>query len=73
MPRIEKLPTAYRVDIIESERGWGSKIDETIYFDNEAEARAYVKEYNDKYNPPLEHGQGVPDWYMIAQYEGRVG
>lgn len=67
MPRVE-LKTAYRVDIIESERGWGSKIDETIYYDNEAEARAYVKEYNDKYNPP----GPAPDWYMVAEYVGRV-
>jgi hypothetical protein len=73
MPRIQKLQDAWQVDIIESERGWGSKVDETIYFDNESEARAYVTEYNDKYNPPLKPGEGVPDWYMIAQYVGKVG
>lgn len=72
MPRIENLTTAYRVDIIESERGWGSKIDETIYFDNEMEARTYAKDYNEKYNPPLKPGQGVPDWYMYASYEGKI-
>lgn len=64
-----KLQTAYRVDIIESERGWGSKIDETIYFDNEAEARQYARDYNLKYNTATE----VPDWYMRADYVGRVG
>ena len=63
------LQTAYRVDIIESERGWGSKIDETIYFDNEQEARSYVKTYNDTYNTATE----VPDWYMRADYVGKVG
>ena len=67
MPRIEK-PSAYKVVIIESERGWGSKVDEEIYYDNEAEALAFVKSYNDKYNPP----GPTPDWYMIARYEGRV-
>lgn len=72
MPRIEKLTEAFRVDIIESERGWGRKIDETIYFDNEVEARDYVKDYNDKYNPPRMPGQGVPDWYMVAEYVGKV-
>jgi hypothetical protein len=72
MPRINKLQEAYRVDIIESERGWGSKIDETIYFDSEAEAREYVREYNEKYNPPLKPGQGVPDWYMVAEYAGKI-
>ena len=66
MARVE-LKTAYRVDIIESERGWGSKIDETIYFDNEAEARRFVESYNQDLP---EH---VPDWYMMARYEGRVG
>lgn len=58
----------YRVDIIESERGWGQKIDETLYFDNEAEARLYVKTYNDKYNTASE----APDWYMMANYAGKV-
>jgi hypothetical protein len=67
MPRVE-LKTAYRVDIIESERGWGQKIDETIYFDNEAEARTYAINYNNKYNN-LDY---VPDWYMRAEYVGKV-
>lgn len=68
MPRIQSIPQAYRVDIIESERGWGSKIDETIYFDNEAEARQYAVDYNRKYNN-LDY---VPDWYMRAEYVGKV-
>lgn len=67
MPEI-KLQNAYRVDIIESERGWGQKIDETKYFDNELEARAFVQRYNDQYNTAKE----VPDWYMVARYVGRV-
>ena len=66
MARIEK-PTAFRVDLIEYERGWGSKIDETLYFDNEAEAREYVSTFNSK-NTAKE----VPDWYMIAKYCGAV-
>lgn len=67
MSRVE-LKTAYRVDIIESERGWGSKIDETIYFDDEAEARKYANDYNNKYNTATE----APDWYMRADYRGLV-
>jgi hypothetical protein len=63
-----KLNNAYRVDIIESERGWGSKVDEVKYFDTEESALAFCKEYNDKYNPP----GPAPDWYMIAQYRGKV-
>jgi hypothetical protein len=66
MPRIEH-PTAYRVDLIEYERGWGSKIDETIYFDNESEARKYCEDFNAKNTETV-----VPDWYMIADYRGKV-
>ena len=66
MPRITR-PVGYRVDLIEYERGWGSKIDETLYFDNEAEAREYVREFNSK-NTATE----VPDWYMIADYRGAI-
>lgn len=67
MAQIKNLK-AYRVDIVEYERGWGSKIDETLYFDNESEAREYAKEYNNKYNT----SNTVPDWYMVAQYFGKV-
>jgi hypothetical protein len=72
MPRIENLQKIYRVDIIESERGWGSKVDESIYFDNQEEAVKYANDYNDKYNPPLKPGEGVPDWYMYADYVGKI-
>ena len=58
---------AYRVDIIESERGWGSKVDETKYFESEAEAKEFCKEYNST-NPP----GPAPDWYMQANYVGRT-
>lgn len=61
------LQSAYKVTIIESERGWGQKIDEVKYFDNEQEARQFVSEFNSS-NTATE----VPDWYMYAQYEGRV-
>ena len=66
MARIDR-PVGYRVDLIEYERGWGSKIDETIYFDNEEEAREYVRSFNAKNTATT-----VPDWYMIADYRGRV-
>lgn len=67
MPIVEHKPT-YRVDIIESERGWGSKIDESIYFDNADEAVKYAADYNIKHN----NKDYVPDWYMYATYVGRV-
>jgi hypothetical protein len=66
MPRIEK-PVAHRVDIIEYERGWGSKVDEVIYFDNKEEAIKYCEDFNAQ-NTATE----VPDWYMIAEYRGLV-
>lgn len=68
MPEV-KLQSAYRVDLIESERGWGQKIDETKYFDNEAEARQWAADYNRKHNN-LDY---VPDWYIRAEYVGKVG
>jgi hypothetical protein len=55
-----------RVYIIESETGWGQKIDEVKEFDTPDEAKKFVKEYNDKYNPP----GPTPSWYMIARLEG---
>ena len=63
-----KFNTVYQVDIIESERGWGSKIDETIYFDNEAEARQYAIDYNKEHNTAA----SAPDWYVRADYAGAV-
>jgi hypothetical protein len=66
MPRITR-PVGYRVDLIEYERGWGSKIDETLYFDNEQEARKYCEDFNAKNTATV-----VPDWYMIADYRGSV-
>lgn len=57
----------FRVDIIESERGWGQKIDESKYFETEAEAKAFVQFYN----KTLPRGP-APDWYMRADYFGKV-
>lgn len=68
MPEI-KLPKikAYKVKIIESERGWGTKVDEVKYFDNETEALNFCKKYNE-INPP----GPAPEWYMQANYCGKV-
>lgn len=62
-----KIPQAYRVDITEYERGWGSKVDETKYFTTEQEARNFCTEYN-KCNT----ASSAPDWYMQASYCGKV-
>ena len=55
-----------KVYIIESERGWGQKIDEVKEFATSEEAEKYCREYNRKYNPPKAE---TPDWYMYARME----
>jgi hypothetical protein len=62
-----KINELYRVDIIESERGWGQKVDEVKYFDNFDEASNFVKNYNSA-NPP----GPAPDWYMMASGPHKV-
>lgn len=57
----------WRVDIIESERGWGQKVDDVKFFDDEQEALDFVKEYNKDNNLPY-----VPDWYMYAREPVKV-
>lgn len=68
MTQIKKPNPAYKVQILEYERGWGSKIDEEIFFDNELEAIQWVVDYNKKYNTAT----SAPDWYMVAHYAGKV-
>ena len=68
MSRITAPQNAWKVVIIESERGWGQKVDEVLYFDNESEARQYAIDYNNKWNTATE----VPDWYMRADYAGKI-
>ena len=66
MARIDR-PCAFRVDLIEFERGWGSRVDDILFFDNEPEARKYVEDFNSRNTEKT-----VPDWYMIAEYVGQV-
>jgi len=53
----------WKVDIIESERGYGQKIDHVVYFygNEKRKARRCVDKYN-KQNT----SETVPDWYMRA-------
>jgi hypothetical protein len=55
------IEVRYRVDLIESERGWGSKIDETRYFDDLKVAEDFVTDFNSQNDKNY-----VPDWYMYA-------
>jgi hypothetical protein len=57
----------FRVDIIESERGWGQKIDEQRFFNDANEAYKFVEEFNAQNTAPA-----APDWYMYAQDPVRV-
>ena len=66
MPQIPR-PVAYQVDVIEFERGWGQRLEETLYFDTEDEALSYCDKFN-KQNVQ----KTAPDWYMVADYQGRV-
>jgi len=57
-------PTAkkIKVAIIESERGWGMKIDEIKTFPTKEKALAFIKKYNSYNTEPT-----APDWYMRAE------
>lgn len=52
----------FKVEIIESERGWGKKIDEIKEFDTKELAEEFIKKYNSQNDLPY-----TPDWYMYAQ------
>lgn len=51
----------WAVEIIEAERGWGTKVDSIVYFNDREKADAWVKDYN-KCNTAAT----APDWYMQA-------
>jgi hypothetical protein len=52
----------YEVHIIESEKGWGQKIDETKEFDTQEQADEFIRQYNSKNTAEV-----TPDWYMYAE------
>lgn len=51
----------YKAHIMEYERGWGSRVDETREFDSLEARNTFIKEYN-SHNTE----EKVPDWYMVA-------
>lgn len=51
-----------QVAIIESERGWGQRVDEIRKFNTRKAAEAFVRKYNAQNDKPT-----VPDWYMYAR------
>jgi hypothetical protein len=52
----------WRVNIIESERGWGQRVDETKLFDSREQADSFVAQFNARNNRST-----VPGWYMYAE------
>lgn len=68
MAQVNLNQNVFKVQLTEYERGFGQKPWNTMYFDNEAEARKYAEDYNNEHNNKSE----VPDWYIVARYEGKV-
>lgn len=60
----------WEVTIIESERGYGQRVDSIEEFATYEAA----KEYQVKFNKPNEEDKSgvVPDWYMVAREPCRV-
>jgi hypothetical protein len=55
--------------MIESERGWGQKIDEIKEFPTREKALAFAQDYNKKHN----NLPYVPDWYIKAVVQDEDG
>ena len=55
---------AYKIPIIESEAGWGSKIDDYMICITKDECKLFMKEFNSK-----NIGKSTPDWYMRCDDE----
>ena len=52
----------WKVTIIESERGWGQKVDEVCEFKSYEDAKIFQLEFNKQNDKDY-----VPDWYMVAK------
>ena len=66
MPELN-LGEIWKVGIIESERGWGQKVVEAKFFDNQKDAATFASEFNSENIE--EH---VPDWYIYATRPVRI-
>lgn len=54
-----------KVEIVESERGWGQKVLETKEFTTKEEAKKFVDDYNSRNRETK-----VPDYYIAARIVG---
>jgi hypothetical protein len=66
MPELN-LGEIWKVRIIESERGWGQKVEEVKFFDNQKDAATFAHEFN---SANIE--DHVPYWYMYATRPVRI-
>lgn len=57
----------WKVAIIESERGWGRKVDEIKTFENHEDALKFQQEFNAPNVADFAKTGRVPDWYMQAE------
>lgn len=57
----------WKVDIIESEAGWGRKVDETKEFTSHEAALKFQKEFNRPNEEDYAKTKMVPAWYMQAE------
>lgn len=55
---------AVKIAVIESERGWGRKIDDYMVCLTVEDAKEFKKEFNSKNTE-----DSAPDWYMAAEGE----
>ena len=68
MAQVTLNKALFKVVLTEYDRFSGLKHWDTKYFDNEDEARQWAIDYNKKHNN-LDY---VPEWYVRADYEGRI-
>ena len=56
------MASKVKVAIIESEAGWGTRVDEVREFDDMEKAQKFIREYN-AHNV----ANTAPSWYMYAR------
>ena len=65
--KAERYEELHRVNVIESDIYLGQKLDAIEYFKTEQEARKWCQKFN---KDNCTQTQGVPDWYVVAEYVG---
>lgn len=63
---MSKVMLVHVVEEIESEAGWGTRVEDRYYFPTKALAEEFCKAYSLKYNTD----NTTPSWYMYQEYCG---